>query len=97
MLYQEEVQKSLTMYQGTAGEQTLYYTLKGAAGVTVERVETATKGFAVSLQEEDTMQIRMTDSSLKAKAYTVKVKVYLREQATNAKPVTMNVKVVVKK
>ena len=91
------VQKSLTMKQGTAGEQLLNYTLKGVIGAKVERVETTTKGFEVSLLEEGVIQVSMLDSGLKAKAYAVKVKVYLKDQAMNMKPVTMNVKVVVKK
>ena len=59
--------------------------------------ESATEGFEAKLVENGRVQLKLTDSSKKAKSYTVKMNVYLKDQAINKKPVKMQVKVVLKK
>ena len=88
------------MWMGSEWERPCQGCLGGsfaAAGTSVEKVEALTKGFKATLLENGEIELQCVDASLKAATYTVKMNVHLTNQATNQKPISVSIKVVLKK
>lgn len=94
-------QATMYLYSARTHEAVFEYKLTGPAGAKIDEVTMTgaiAEDFAVSYDaDSDLIRVTLLDDTISAKTYSLKLQISFVDQTTNAKPLSVSTKVVVKK